>query len=349
MSALSRVLASYLLRLVALGCVTTAASCAQQIEEQVGRVSASVDEPELKVRGAPPGSFFVEALVDARTYHEVSFARSGTIEELGAKVGDWVERGRFLGRLEAESLEVQLREVRAQRYRARRSLPSTRLSRSGPPPAYLERSARDRRSEIAPQVSKKNADLRRLQRAVEEGGQKEATRVALSILQQRNRKPASRTAERLAEDRQNERLYEDLVDKVQILEESIKASQLFSPVAGRIIEVNAFVGGSWNPRSPEATYRLMDDRRLVLWAMVPDSVAGSYGPGDDVLVQFAAPGEGPAPVLRAAVDEVTSVQVETVSASGSPGLLRRIRVGLPRELPVSLEVGDDAVVAFAPR
>jgi len=250
-------------------------SCSEDAAEEAGRVAELVEEERtvLTVSGAPAGSTVLEGMIDAHDYLELSFARSGTVLELGAAVGDRVQRGQLLGMLESESLEEKLLAARSQRARARRALLATRLSRNGPPPAYLDRSSRARRSQISPRVAMQDADLQRLKRAVKEGGQKEATRVALSILEQRNRKPSSRTAERLAHDRHTERLYEDLVDKVYVLEESIKASRLLSPSEGVVVEVNAFVGDTWNPRSQVSTYRLMDDRRLVIWTLAPEEIA----------------------------------------------------------------------------
>lgn len=325
-------------------------SCSEDAAQGSGRVAELVGEQRtaLTVPGAPTGSIVLEGMIDAHHYLEVSFARSGTVLELGAAVGDRVQRGQLLGMLESESLNEKLLVARSQRARARRALPATRLSRNGPPPAYLDRSARARRSQISPQVSMQDADLQRLKRAVQEGGQKEATRVALSILEQRNRKPSSRTAERLARDRHTERLYEDLVDKVQVLEESIKASRLLSPIEGVVVEVNAFVGDTWNPRSQVSTYRLMDNRRLVVWILAPEEVALRAQSSGLVLVRLPNVEGTPGPVVRAKVDEISVVQIEGVSDEGVLELLRQIRIALPSDVSSGLEVGDEALVAFPP-
>jgi multidrug efflux pump subunit AcrA (membrane-fusion protein) len=193
-----------------------------------------------------------------------------------------------------------------------------------------------------------DADLQRLKRAVREGGQKEATRVAISILEQRNRKPSSRTADRLTHDRHTERLYEDLVDKVQVLEESINASRLLSPSEGVVVEVNAFVGDTWNPRSQVSTYRLMDDRRLVVWVLAPEEVVQRLQRSDPVLVRLPNAQGMPGAVVRGKVDEISAVQIEGVSDQGVLELLRQIRIALPSDMSSGLEVGDDALIAFPP-
>ncbi len=325
--------------------IATLISCSGPADDAVGRVGevGSVATEQLTVPGAPAGSTVVEGLTDAHEYLDLSFARSGTIIELGAEVGDRVRRGQFLGMLESESLREKLREAKTQRSRARRSLPSSRLSRGGPPPSYLDRSARARRNAISPQVAMQDADLRRLRQAVNEGGQKEATRVAISILQQRNRKPSNRSADRLAQDRLTQRLYEDLVDKVQTLDLSIQASRLMSPADGLVVEVNAYVGETWNPRSQVSTYRLMDDRRLVVWVLVPEKLASKLHSDSLVLVWFPDWG---GPSVEARVGEISGVQVESVSDSGELELLQQLRIVLPSRLPSGLGVGDDALVAF---
>ena len=290
-----------------------------------------------------------EGLIDAHAYIDVSFARSGVIAELAAEVGDTVRRGQFLGVLESQVLREKLTATRSQRNRARRALPAVRLSRDGPPPAYLDRSARARERDISSSVAMKDADLRRLRRAVEAGGQKEATRVALSILEQRNRKPSSRTAKRVAKDRHTQRLYDDLVHKVQNLEEVIEASRLISPAAGTVVAVNAFVGDTWNPRNRDATFRLMDARRLVVWTEIPETVAVTLLPGRPVFVNLLSEdGVGTGSVVRGRVGTVVGRQFESVTESGEIELLRQMQVRLPAELPGWLEVGDEAVVAFPP-
>ena len=325
-------------------------SCREDAAQESGRVAELVAEEQepLSVPGAPVGSTVLEGMIDAQDYVEVSFARSGRILELGAAVGDRVQRGHLLGVLESDSLSEKLIAARSQRSRARRALPATRLSRDGPPPAYLDRSARARRNQIRPQVAMQDADLQRLKRAVQDGGQEEATRVALSILQQRNRKPNSGTAERLARDRHTERLYTDLVDKVQTLEESLEASRLRSPGEGVVVEVNAFVGDSWNPRSQVSTYRIMDDRRLIVWSLAPEEITQRLQVGDLVLVRLPNAQGVPGPVVRGKVDEISAVQIEGVSDKGVLELLRQIRIILPSDVPSGLEVGDDALVAFPP-
>jgi len=329
------------------------ASCWQSQGDAVGRVSdveaAAPDAALLWVPGAPPGSTVVDGLIDAHAYIDVSFARSGVIAELGPVVGDTVLRGQFLGVLESEVLREKITAARSQRNNARRGLPRSRLSRNGPPPAYLERSARSRKRDIGSSVAMKDADLRRLRRAVEAGGQKEATRVALSILEQRNRKPSSRTAERVARERHTQRLYDDLVHKVQKLEYAIDASRLISPAAGEVVEVNAFVGDTWNPRSRNATFRLMDARRLVVWTEIPERLASTLVPGWPVYVNLIpADGVGEGAVVRGRVKELDGRRVETVGDDGEIELVREVRVHLPAELPSWLEVGDEAVVAFPP-
>jgi len=290
-----------------------------------------------------------EGLIDAHTYIDVSFRRSGVIVELAAEVGDTVRRGQFLGVLESQVLREKLTATRSQRNKARRALPSVRISQDGPPPAYLASSARARERDISSSVAMKDADLRRLRRAVEAGGQKEATRVALSILEQRNRKPSSRTAERVAKDRHTQRLYDDLVHKVQNLEEVIEASRLISPAAGTVVEVNAFVGDTWNPRNRDATFRLMDARRLVVWTEIPETVAVTLLPGRPVFVNLLSEdGVGTGSVVRGKVGTAVGRQFESVTEDGEIELLRQVQVRLPKELPGWLEVGDEAVVAFPP-
>jgi len=322
------------------------ASCSGLSEDEsgpAGAITSSVETVQLTVPGAPAGSTVIEGMIDAHEYVEFSFARSGTIVELGAQLGDRVRRGQFMGMLESESLQEKLTEAKTQRARARRSLPSSRLSRGGPPPAYLERSARARRGAISSQVAMQDADLRRLRRAVEDGGQEEATRVAISILHQRNRQPSNRSAERLAQDRLTQRLYEDLVDKVRTLDQSIKASRLLSPVDGLVVEVNAYVGETWNPRSQVSTYKLMDDRRLVVWLLAPEGLVSRLQADSSVLVWF--PDKGGAPV-EGRVGEISGVQIESVSDEGELELFRQLRIILPSRLPSGLGVADDALVAF---
>ena len=345
----------YGISLAALCCVVATLllgpiSCTEVAEQDIGRVAEPIQNAvqALVVVGAPAGSIVTAGILDASYYIDVSFGRPGRIIELGAQPGQRVQRGQFLGLLESESLRDKLSVARSQRDRARRGLPATRLSRNRPPPAYLERSSRARRSEISPQVAMQDTDLRRLKQAVEEGGQQEATRVALSILQQRNRKPRSGTADRLAHDRHTERLHADLVDKVQALEEYLDLSRLVSPVQALVLEVNTFVGDTWNPRSQVSTYRLMDDRLLVVWALAPEKLALRLQRGDPVLVQFFRPDGSAGSLVHAEVDKITGVQVESVVDGDELELLRRLRIALPRDLPAGVDVGDDALVAFPP-
>jgi len=327
------------------------ASCSGAGDATLGRVSG-VDEGASAVAlrvvpGAPSGSAVAEGLIDAASYLELSFARSGEIIEMAAQVGDTVRRGQLLGVLESESLEEKLAVAQSQRTRARRSLPAARFTRGERPPAYLERSARARRAELTGLSSKQKADLGRLRRAVKEGGQEEATRVAISILEKRGRKPSTRTAERVARDRHTQRLYDDLVDKVGNLEATIDASRLISPADGVVVQVNAFVGDNWNPRNREATFRLMDARRLVIWVLVPDKLASTLVEGMTVFAQIPnEDGISLGPVVRATLDVVDVTQVESVRDDGELELLRQVRVALPARLPTAAGVGDDALVAF---
>jgi len=329
-----------------LSCCSGQDSGAQDAGADTSEVSA---ETLLMVPGAPPGSTVVDGLVDAYQYVDVSFARSGVILELAVRVGDSVRRGQFLGMLETRDLKVQLRDARAQRRVARRALPVSRLSRNGPPPAYVENAARQRQAWLKPSVDRQDADLRRLQRAVEEGGQKEATAMAIAILQARSSKPSTKTAERLSRERQNQRLYDDLNDKVARLEDVVDASRLLSPADGEVVAVNAFVGENWNRRSQRAAFRLMDDRRLVVWALVPEAVAALQFRDAPVWVLLppAEAGAGGS-VVRATVSVVTAMQVETELDDGSIEMLRKVRIDLPAQLPGAVDLGDEALVAFPP-
>jgi multidrug efflux pump subunit AcrA (membrane-fusion protein) len=327
------------------------ASCSAGDDSLVGRVSGpeqgAASVALRVVPGAPSGSAVEEGFIDAHSYMDVSFARSGEIIEMAVQVGDTVRRGQLLGVLESESLGQRLAVARSQRTRARRSLPAARFTRGGRPPAYLEKSARARRAQITGLTSKQNADLRRLRRAVKEGGQEEATRVAISILEKRSRKPSTATAERLARDRHTQRLYDDLVDKVGNLQATIDASRLISPADGVVVQVNAFVGDNWNTRNRVSTFRLMDARRLVIWSLVPDKLARTLVPGMTVFAQLPnEDGTSLGPVVRAELDMVDVTQIESVRDDGELELLRQVRVALPARLPTAAEVGDDALVAF---
>jgi len=331
---------------------TLLSACSGQDSSELSDVADTALEgaDELLVMpGAPPGSTVVDGMVDAHQYIDASFARSGVIRELTVGIGDSVGRGQLLGVLESDALKEQLQEARSQRRVAQRTLPPRRLSRNGPPPLWMKQSARARQLQLQPAINRQKGDLRRLKRAVKEGGQKEATAVAIEILQRRGTRRSTKTGDRLNRERHNQRLYADLSDKVTRLEEVVRASRLLSPANGVVVEVNGFVGGNWNPRSQRATFRLMDVTRLVVWTLVPEAAGAPLFRGAPALIQLApVDGSASGAVVRGAIGEVTSLQIESMLDDGSIEKLRQVRVDLPLKLPGTLEVGDDALVAFPP-
>ena len=300
------------------------------------------------VQGAPANALVLETVLTVSRYAEVRFEVPGLVSEVFVRPGDTVRRGQLLGTLDTGDRRARLDEVTARHRQTMRAVPAgSSYRRNRRPPAYLEADIRARQREVAQAVSGEKGDLKKLRRALQEGGESGAARAAQDIASRRNKKPEMAATRRANKERLARKLGEELEYRIRQLKYDIDASRLVSPLAGVVAGVHVEPGATWTTRSAQPAFEVLDPHSLVAQVSVPAVVAARLEYGARAWLELVGHGpDGKGLPIVGVIEEVLDRADYVVPHNGQLAEVRQVTVRLPRKLPGTVEPGDEVRVAI---
>jgi RND family efflux transporter MFP subunit len=131
---------------------------------------------------------------------------------------------------------------------------------------------------------------------------------------------------------------------LDVTQDALRSSMLFSPVDGVVAAVNTEAGEMWSPSSPVPMLRVVDQRQVDIKVWVPSSRLAGLGPGTEAQVEVDAwPGRGlAARVFR--VDPVADPRSRSVAVMvRAPNAEGFLRAGMSARVRLALSGRDDTV------
>ena len=342
-------LVSLLTGLLLVGCGGDEADT-EWVASGLGEASGAQEEvlsaSQSQVEGAPEGAPVYTGVLEPLRVAEASFVVPGTVKKVHVKMGETVKKGQLLATLETEARAEKLAEARERLRVARSARPgASRSVPDRPPPQWMLDEGKRMHEQAKAREAASAGELRSFRRSARNEGESAARDRAIAMATRRGGARASKSQTRRAsEDALALALVDDNEQRVRQLREAIANSTLKAPMGGTVVGITARAGESWNTRSVDAAFDLVDPASFVAEIVIPQSRAKRLVKDELVWVELPALGSSPMQVIRARWLSTSGESSQLAGGAAWVGATFQ----LPRELPRRLHVAEEVRVVLRP-